>query len=134
MPILQSRYLIGSAHYLADFIKLISFRCARKQRSVRVHFGRYASNCPQIDGTAVNGGMQEYFRCSVPPRRDVIGIGRSGSDLTHQTEIRYLNQFRTGTQNILRLQISVKKSVPVYKGQPLQNLEYKRNLVIIQTK
>lgn len=77
----RSYYLIWSAQHRADLEELIHLATPREERTKGVELGHDAAHGPQVDGTAVVGGVQEYLRCAVPTRRYVVRKRRPRSDL-----------------------------------------------------
>mmetsp|Transcript_46256 Transcript_46256/g.122721 ORF Transcript_46256/g.122721 Transcript_46256/m.122721 type:complete len:227 (+) Transcript_46256:364-1044(+) len=64
-----------------DLEHLVHLGLPRKERSKSVQFSHDAAARPKIQRRIVHGASQEDLWCPVPPSRNVIGEGRSGSDL-----------------------------------------------------
>ncbi len=50
-----------------------------------------------------------YLRCAVPACAHVVGVGRSGADLTCQPKVRNFDQVRGRAQDVLGLQVPVEE-------------------------
>lgn len=59
------------------------------------------------------------YRAHLPSGRDVIGEGRSRSDLPGQAEVGDFDRVGTARQDVLRLQVAVEEAEPVHVGQAL---------------
>jgi len=83
-------HLLWRSQHGADLEELVHLAAAREEGTKGVELGHDAAHCPEVDGAAVVGGVQEYLRCPVPSCGDVVRERRPRSDLPGQSKISYL--------------------------------------------
>lgn len=114
---------------MANLVQLVGLGGAGKERPVRVDFWSYAPDRPEVNGAAVGGRVQQDFGGPVPPGGNVVRVRGPRTDLANQPEVRDFDKVRAGAEDVLRLQVPVEESVPVYEGQSLQDLQSKRWII-----
>ena len=70
-----------------NFVDLIEFIIAREEREETKHFKDNASDPPQIHLVSIIAISKQALRSSVPPRRDILGVGLLRVNAATGTEV-----------------------------------------------
>lgn len=121
----SAAHLAGCTKHRANLVELIHLAAAGKKRTKRIQLGHDAAHGPEIDGAAVIGGVQQHLRRSIPTRRYVIRKRRTWTYLSRQSKVGNFDKLRPGAEQILRLQIAMKKTMAMHECQSRQDLNGK---------
>ena len=108
----------------ADPKQLVHLGRPGEQRAERVELGHDGPHRPRVDRRVVRRRAEEDLGRTVPPRRDILGVGRAGADLPGQPKVGNLAHLALH-QDVFRLDVAVEKRVGVHVVQALQDLEHK---------
>ena len=106
--------------------QLIKSWCARKHRPSYIHLSNYQCYCVDVGRWAIS--LRFYYQLwrAIPSRANIICIWRRRSNFPSHSKICYLNysfiRIKRCYQEILRLQISMKKAVFVQMCNSLNDL------------
>ena len=107
-----------------NFLKLVHFTGARKQRLKRIQLGHNTAKSENIDWVVVRARAKYIFRRSVPSCGDILGKRGRMSDLFNKAKIaEFYNGFLLD-EHIFWLHISVEKAMSVDVVQRIRNLLY----------
>eukprot|EP00962_Isochrysis_galbana_P034791 scaffold11839_cov124-Isochrysis_galbana.AAC.6 len=111
----------GRAEHGADLVDLVRLGGAGEEWPQGEHLAHDGADGPDVNRCSVRRRPQQHLGRAVPPGRDVVGVGRLGSDLASQPKVGHLERV-SGDEHVLRLNVPVEEAVLVHVRERLQHL------------